>query len=224
MQTLLLAARLSVYICNFFLMLGLSSPPSIFMPMPGSSVSPSIFVLFISRLSALASASISIMSMFVPRSVFLSMAAVFMPIPKLFALFSAFVMSIPVPESTFLSAFTIYVLMSGSSTLLSVFAISMPVPRLFSFPSASIMLVPMLGSSALSFPIWSFLQTLTPVPRRQKLGQRSEIIKKAFSEEFPLIFASLFLSKNTCLPSSYHLMVLSKNSHLIKPLPLTISY
>ena len=82
---------------------------------------------------------------------------------------------------------------SASPSVLSVFAVSVSVPRLSVLLSVSGVPVPLLELSSLPFFIWSFLQTPTPVPERQRLGHWSGILKKTSSEEAPTTFASLFL-------------------------------
>ena len=139
-----------------------------------------------------------------PPSTSASTSAVFVPgLSTLLssALLSASGISVPVPRSSallssaLLSASGVSMLVLGSLALPSVSSISgvsIPVPRSSVPPFVSGVPVRVPESSPLPFPIWSNLQTPTPIPERQRLSQWSEILKKASSEEASTTFAPLF--------------------------------
>lgn len=176
---------------------GSSAPSPSAVPMPRLSA-PCLLVIPVPGLFAL---SVSVM----PKLGFSAPSASAVPLPGSSALFPS-TMRMPGLSAPSTSAVPVL----GLSTL---FASALPVSDLFA-PSASAVLVPKsstlplstvstLGLSVfsafvmpvpVSFPpflIWLFPQTPTLVPRKQRLGQSDQIIKRASLEEVAPIFASL---------------------------------
>lgn len=139
-------------------------------------------------LFASASASaVSVHRLFALLFILLSMSNIFGLIPRLSALLLSALLSASGVFTLILEPLTIL-------SMLSVFGVSMSLPRSLAFLSMSNVLMPR-SEPVLFFPLFaiqSFLQILTLVLERQKLGQQSGIIKRASSKETSTTFIPLF--------------------------------